>query len=215
MTSPIIIKQNFLSPLQCEGILNDFKTNLVNLDSNKNPIATERKITSWEADIAIEFSELIVQIEQNYGCAYKGLHEPVLQMFPENPSKPAKNIGCENSEFFRKKWVMKKDVDLVGYIWLKTYNDNIQNGKFDINEEIYGGCLEFPQFNFHIKPEAGTLVILPAGPHFLTAISPVMVGDLYQIKLNISVKNSEGKQWFYDPSKFPKSYQEWFFNNNQ
>ena len=101
---------------------------------------------------------------------------------------------------------MYKDVDLVGYVWLKDYNEQVP---LDPKHEVYGGKLEFPAFNFSLVPQRGTLVLFPAGPHFISVISPVLLSDLYQIKLTVSIK-TDGHRWFYQPQNFPGTWQQWF-----
>jgi hypothetical protein len=92
---------------------------------------------------------------------------------------------------------------LVGFLWLKSYHDAVP---LDPRIEVYGGKIEFPTYNFSLTPVEGTLVIYPATPHFVTAISHVMLGSLEQIKFNIKLSN-----WAYDPSNFPGTYKDWFF----
>jgi hypothetical protein len=161
----------------------------------------------WEEEIASRFREHIPEVEEHYSATYRGLEKPVFQYFPENSKAPAQNPGCENSTYLRKKWVMNKDVDLVGYIWLKDFNDQVP---LDPNHEVFGGKLEFPVYNFSIVPQRGTLVLFPAGPHFITVISPILLGDLYQIKLNVCIKETGGGRWFYQPKNFPGKWEQWF-----
>lgn len=206
MNSPFIIKQNFLSPFLCERIIEDIEVKSPNLDVNGDPIKLERHFLKWEQDISERFHELIPDIEQRYDSNYVGLDQPVFQYYPENAKALAENPGCENAKYIRKKWIQYKDVDLVGFIWLKDYNDNIP---LDKRHEIMGGKIEFPVHNFSLVPQRGTLVLFPAGPHFITVISPMLVGDLYQIKLNVSMKNKKDGQWLYQPEHHPGTWQDW------
>lgn len=206
MKSPFIVVQDFLSPLTCERIVNDIKIAAPDIDEAGNPKKIERHNLFWEQEIVERFRELVPQVESTYGATYRGLEKPLFQYYPENSKTPAEGPGCENSKYVRKKWVMYKDVDLVGYVWLKDYNEQVP---LDPKHEVYGGKLEFPAFNFSLVPQRGTLVLFPAGPHFISVISPVLLSDLYQIKLTVSIK-TDGHRWFYQPQNFPGTWQQWF-----
>jgi hypothetical protein len=204
--SPFIVLPNFLSPMICEKIVDDIKVSSPDTDIEGNSKKLEKHNLFWEQEIGSRIHDIIPTIEDTYSCTYQGLEKPLFQYYPENAKSPAEQPGCENSKYLRKKWVMIKDVDLVGYIWLKDYNENVP---LDVRHEVFGGKLEFPAYNFSLVPQRGTLVLFPAGPHFITVTSPVMYSDLYQIKLNISIKNN-GARWFYQPTNFPGTWQEWF-----
>lgn len=206
MKSPFFIQQDFLSPMTCEAIIKDIEIAQPDIDEADNPLKTERHCLQWEQEIIDRFRELIPSIEDKYDVNYRGLEKPMFQYFPENPNVPAEKPGCANSIYSRKKWVKVKDVDLVGYIWLKDYNDKVPH---DPRTEVFGGKLEFPAFNFSLVPQRGTLIMMPAGPHFITTISPILLGSAYQIKLNVSVKNKEGGMWFYQPTNFPGKWTDW------
>lgn len=207
MKSPFIVIQDFLSPLTCEKIISDIKVNDPNIDENGDPKKLERHNVFWDRPIADKFKEVIPEIESRYDCEYRGLEKPLFQYYPENAKSPAEQPGCENSKYIRKKWVMHKDVDLVGFIWLKDFNQHVP---LDPSFEVFGGKLEFPAYNFSLMPQRGTLVLFPAGPHFITVISPILVSDLYQIKLNVCISAKSGSRWFYQPSNFPGKWEDWF-----
>jgi hypothetical protein len=206
--SPFIVVQEFLSPQQCEKIVDDITVSQPDLDKDGNPKKIEKHSLFHENEIAERFREVVPQIEERYECVYRGLEKPLFQYYPENAKTPAENPGCENAKYVRKKWVQYKDVDLVGFIWLKDYNDNVP---LDPRFEVFGGKMEFPVYNFSLVPQRGTMVIFPAGPHFITVISPILLSDLYQIKLNVSIKMKEGGRWLYQPQNFPGAgFQDWF-----
>lgn len=206
MNSPFLIVQDFLSPQTCEKILKDIHIAEPDKDLNGDPIKLERFNLEWDQPLAERFRELVPQIEEKFNCVYRGLEKPVFQFYPENAKVPAEGPGCENAKYIRKKWVMTKDVDLVAFVWLKDYNDSVP---LDPRHEIYGGKLEFPAYNFSLMPQRGTLVLFPAGPHFISVISPVLLGDLYQIKLPICVETKDNNRWFYQPANYPGSWQDW------
>lgn len=205
--SPFMVFQDFLSPLTCEKILNDISTKSPDVDINGDPKKSEHYNLFWEQELVEKFRPIIPNIEQKYDAVYRGLEKPIFQLYPENPKTIAESPGCENSKYLRKKWIMYKDVDLVGFIWLKDYNDRVP---MDSTSDVYGGKMEFPIYNFSLVPERGTLVIFPAGPHFINLISHILVGDLYQIKLNICLETTDAGRWFYQPDKHKGAYQDWF-----
>jgi len=206
MRSPFIVIQDFLSPQLCEKIVDDINVKAPDTDKAGNPKKLERHALRWEQDIAERFRDVVPEIEQRYDATYRGLEQPLFQYYPEYAKAPAEQPGCENSKYVRKKWVMYKDVDLVGFVWLKDYNENVP---LDPRHEVFGGKLEFPVYNFSLVPQRGTLVLFPAGPHFITVISPILLSDLYQIKLNVCINEKNGGRWFYQPAKFPGTWQEW------
>lgn len=204
--SPFLIQQDFLSPLICESIINDIEIQQPDVDRNGDPIKTERHCLQWEQEIIERFHEVIPDIEARYDATYRRLEKPLFQFYPENAKAPAEKPGCESSQYVRKKWVKTKDVDLVGYVWLKDFNSDVP---LDPRHEVLGGKLEFPAYNFSLVPQRGTLVVMPAGPHFINTISPILLGSLYQIKLNINIKTKDGGMWFYQPSNFPGRWSDW------
>lgn len=206
MRSPFLIVQDFLSPLTCEKIVAANTVAIPDIDPNGDPKKLEHHISKFDAEIAERFRDLVPEIEHRYDATYRGLEKPLLQYYPENSKAPAEPPGCENSKYLRKKWVMHKDVDLVGFVWLKDYNDNVP---LDPRHEVFGGKIEFPAYNFSLVPQRGTLVLFPAGPHFITVISPILLGDLYQIKLNVCINAQGGGRWFYQPQNFPGKWSDW------
>lgn len=206
MNSPFIIKPDFLSPLTCEKMLDDLNNMAPNMEPDGTLIKIEKYSEHWEQDILDRFSEVKPEIESRYDCIYKGLERPRFQLYPENANAPAEQPGCENSRYLRKRWVKTKDIDLVGFIWLKDYNNNVP---LDMRHEVFGGKLEFPAFNFSLVPQRGTLVMFPAGPHFITVISPILLGSLPQIKLTVSIKTKENAMWFYQPAAHPGKWEDW------
>ena len=202
MTSPFVIIQDFISVKYCEELVERFKVRTPNTNSDDMPIKLERIIKAEEGlDTLLNKLYLnIGLIESRYNAVFQGTEPLLITHYPENDRIPAEPVGCENAKFFRKKWIQTKDVQLVGHLWLKDFNDS---PPWDPNYEVYGGKIEFPSFNFSLTPQRGTLVIFPAGPHFVNAISPVVIGDMYQVKFNISISAKNGGLWTYQPSQYP------------
>lgn len=207
--SPFHVVEDFISPLQCEKIIAELGINVPSLAEDGHPLKNERIIK--DPDLLAHIQEVIIEngeaIQVRYNAQIKGMETPLFQQYFEDPKKPCEGHGCESSRFVRKKWVKTKDIDLVGYIWLKDYGNGVP---LDPRFEVYGGKLEFPAYNFSLIPQRGTMVMFPAGPHFITAVSPVLVGSLEQIKFTIKLTTNDDGLWFYDPKFFGGTYQDWF-----
>lgn len=205
--SPFLVFENFISPKVCEQIVDNIRVERPDVDEKGDPIKMERHHDDFQSLIYGQLKDKIPEIEERYDAKYKGTDSIIFQFFPENSKSAAQAPGCENSRYVRKKWVKVKDVDLTGVLWLKDFNGSVP---LDKRMEVYGGKTEFPAYNFSLVPQRGTLTIFPAGPHFITAISPVLVGDLYQVKINITIEPKDGGIWLYQPSEFPGTWQDWF-----
>lgn len=208
--SPFHVVEDFISPANCERIIAEFGISEPSIDEDGHPIKNERLIkdpalSRLIQDAVLEHGQ---DIQDRYTGIIKGMEVPRFIQYFENPKKPCEPHGCENAKHSRKKWVKTKDVDLVGYVWLKDYGSGVP---LDPRFEVYGGKLEYPSYNFSLVPQRGTLALFPAGPHFITAISPVLVGSLEIIKFGIKLTADEdGGIWLYQPENFPGTYQEWF-----
>lgn len=204
MTSPIIIKQEFINPLLAEQITGSNRLYAPKITHYGEPIIVdERPLQHDFSKIVISrISSLQNKIQTTYKSNTLSVHSISIERFPENPRVAARGVGCENSKFIRKKWVIQKPIDLVGIVWLNSYNNLIP---IDTSYEVMGGKLEFTNMNFSLMPQRGTLVIYPAGPNFITAISPLLIESLYQIK--ICMKLDAG--WKYDISAYPSDWREW------
>jgi hypothetical protein len=198
--SPFLVYQDFISPLTCEEIISKVSIREPVLNKDGYPEKLERFHADCEKTIFERFKPLVPEIEQHYNFKYRGTESLLFQYFPTS-NDLAEKPGCANSQFLRKKWVKVKDRDLTGILWLKDFNDTVP---IDLRHEVYGGKLEFPQYGFSLQPQRGTLVLYPAYPNFITAISQVLVGDLYCVRFNVSAEN-----WLYQAADFPGTWQEW------
>lgn len=205
--SPFHVIENFISPLQCERIIDSLALKHPDTDERGQPLKYERIVPpDIGGSITSELNALVPFLEQRYNATVVGQPHLRFQQYWENSKSPAETHWAEGWKYSRKKWNKLQDIDLVGFIWLKDFHSAVP---LDPRFEVYGGKLEFPAFNFSLTPVRGTLVFYPATPHFVTALSHIMLGSLEQIKITMKL-TQDGAAWSYQPSNFPGSYQQWF-----
>jgi len=197
--SPFLVRQDFLSDSQCEKIIS-----LINSEGDKiDPQPkTERYNVEAEQIVFTEFKKLVPEIEEHFGIEYRACERAIFQTFKPHNSH-IEPPHCANSVYKRKKWVKVVDRDITGILWLNSYNDSTS---INPNKNVYGGKLEFPQYGFSFQPQAGTLVMFPAYPHFIMATSHIEIGTLNTVRLNVAAKNG----WLYQPDNFQGDYRVWF-----
>ena len=207
--SPFHVVEDFISPANCERIIAEYGISEPSVNEEGQPVKNERFIKDDDLSRLIQHAVLENghEIQDRFDGTIKGIEVPHFQQYFENPKKPCEPHGCESSKFMRKKWVKVKDIDLVAYVWLKDYGSGVP---LDPRIEVYGGKLEFPAYNFSLVPQRGTMVMFPAGPHFITAVSPVLVGSLEVIKFSVKLTQKDDGLWLYQPSNFAGTYQDWF-----
>lgn len=201
--SPFLIFQNFIELEDCDKI-----ANLIRIEPLKNDEGVLQHIERYNSELEIEifeiFKKLIPNIEQYYqGFKYKGTEHLVFQQFPVTNGKLSEEPHCENAVFKRKKWLKIKDRDLTGILWLKDYQES---APFDIKNQVLGGKLEFPVYNFGFQPQKGTLIIYPSNERFISLTSSVLVGELQCVRFHIC---GEGI-WIYQPEDYPGDFRTWF-----
>lgn len=202
--SPFYVVENFLSPKQADYIVDAL--NIVEPDTNSDdePIKSTRFSHHCESVVFNLLEGLKPEVEQYYDFKWKGTELMSFEFFPEecaNGMEPT----CSNAVYAGRKWLRNKNRDFTGVIFLSDYNDS-SDDKFDPNYEVFGGKLQFPQYGFSFQAQRGTMVIFPAGPNFIHALSPIQAGDLYMVRFHICAE----KLWPYDPKKFPGNYKTWF-----
>ncbi len=202
--SPFIVYQDFISPKMCDQIIENFNIKVFNKDTDGTLLKYETYNDFGEDVIFNNLKNKIKELENNYNFEYEGTERMIFQSFPMRNGNISEEPGCQNSKYLRKKWVKIKNIDLTGVLWLNNYQDK---PPFDNKTEVYGGKLEFPAYNFSLVPEKGTLVLFPACPHFISLVSPILVGNLCQVRINITVK----QPYFYNPADFDdRGWTHWF-----
>jgi len=199
--SPFYIVQNFISPLLCEEIVDEMGFLVAEQNNEGLEVKTVRTNDKYQEIIFERLLPYIPTLEAYYGFEYKGTEQPInFEWFPEQSQG---DFICENSAYLRKKWLRTKQRDISGILFLADYQDNIP---FEKDFEVYGGKLEFPQWQFGFNPQRGTLVLFPSVPNFINITSRIFAGDLYQARLHLAATSP----YLYVPEKFPGDINSWF-----
>lgn len=200
--SPFYIVREFISPKICEEIVENLEFYSPDLNSDGDPIKMVKHHDQNELKIYNKFEPLIPNIEQYYDIKHKGTETITFEYYVEDVNS---DPICESCTYLREKWVRTKDRDLTALLFLSTYQDKEY---FDSDYEVYGGKVEFPQWNFGFNSERGTLIIYPSGPHFINVVSPIYAGTLHLAKFHIAAQTP----FLFDSTKFPGTFESWFKN---
>lgn len=200
--SPFIVYQEFLSPLICEDIIDLMDVTVPDVDPYGKPIPSIRHNEQAEKFIFERLKQLYASVITHYNIEYRGTEKMLFEWYPQGCTSP---LVCDGSEFINNKWVRTRDRDITAVLFLTDYSEA---AAFDSDYEVYGGKLEFPNHNFGFNPERGTVVFFPSTPHFLNTVSPIQVGDLFQVRIHIAAKSP----FIYQPADFPGNFYSWFPN---
>lgn len=200
--SPFFVVEDFLSPKVSDQVVDALNIQDPDTDPDDRPIKSVRFSHHCESIVFDRLEDIKEQVEQHFNFEWKGTEEMTFEFIPEGCVDAGTPV-CGNS-VYHGKWIRNKTRDFTGVIFLSDFNDGKEN--FDPSFEVFGGKLQFPQHKFSFNPQRGTLVIFPAGPHFIHSISQVHAGDLFMVKFHIVGT----KPWMYDYKQFPGSFKTWF-----
>jgi len=198
--SPFLVFENFISPKQCENIVDSLDMFNQTLDKDGNPLRMFKHSDENEKFIFTRFKTLVPDIEKYYEVQYKGTEKMLFEWYSPGVKT---ELVCDNSQYLRKKWVRVYERDFTCKLFLSEFQDKVP---FETDYEVYGGKLSFPQHGFGFNPQRGTLVIYPSGPHFINQIEPILAGDLFQVKFHVAAK----LPYLYSPDKFGGTFKDWF-----
>ncbi len=198
--SPFYIVEEFVSPLLCEELIEICDFTVPDSDTDGKYVKTMKSSERAEAIIYERLLLLLPELQAHYQFLYKGTKPVLFEWIPEGSRG---DMGAENSNYVRGKWLRTKQRDFTGILFLCDYQDQIP---FEQDFEVYGGKLEFPQHAFGFNPRRGTLVVFPSDPHFINVTADAVVGDLFQARIQIAAR----EPYLYDPQKFPGNYTNWF-----
>lgn len=201
--APFHVEEGFLSPLRCEQLREQLALSRPDVDERGRPLKHERHVPDDVAAALINRLDLAA-LEARFGMTPVADQRVLFQQYWEDQKAPAEPQGVDGWRFTRRRWTQLRSIDLVGVLWLKTFHASVP---LDPRTEVYGGKLEFPTFDFSLLPTTGTLVVFPATPHFVNAVSHVLVGSLEQVRFSLRLPG-----WTYDPARFSGTYRDWFFD---
>lgn len=198
--SPFYVIRGFLTPKQCEIIVDNLGYYSPDINKDGKPIKMMRHHEDSEKIIYGKFKTLIPELEKYYNFEHRGT-EPVTFEFLAEGVEP--EAICDSSKWIKKRWVRTKDRDFSAVLFLSDYQDDLP---FDSEYEVYGGKLEFLQHKFGFNPERGTLIVYPSSPHFINAFSQIIAGDLFVARFYMAGT----MPYLYQPDDFSGNYLSWF-----
>lgn len=202
MKSPFLVYEEFISPLDCERIIEGNNCIYPNYDKGGKvqPLYFGNKLS--EVRITPQIADMVVpDIESHFGVDVKGIKPFTMEWYAAGYAggKPR----CENSTHTSSGWRRLNDNDFAGIIFLNEYQDKTP---FDPYFEVFGGQLEFPTHRFSFNPRRGTLIIFPGASNFINHTAPVHSGELTQIRFHIATH----ELFVYDMTKFQGTHENWF-----
>jgi len=199
--NPFFVIEEFISPLACEDIIYRLNHTTPDYDIENIPLKTVKSNRLSDIRLLPSLEEYIPDLEAYYEYEHKGILPFNYEWYV--PGFKKENPKCENSAYINNKWVRINDYDFTGILFLNDYQEK---PPFDSSYEVVGGKLEFPYHNFAFNPVRGTLIIFPGDQHFINHTSPVLAGELNQIRFHMVAES----MYNYDKTKFQGSYLDWF-----
>lgn len=198
--SPFFIIDDFLSPLECEDIINRSHFEFPNKE-NGTPIKSSTQNVLTQNRILPYLEDMIPAFEEYYSVEHGGILPFAIECYPEG-CKP-EGIRAENSVRRDGKWARINEHDFTGIIFLKDSSTDVN---FDDYFEVYGTKLEFPTHQFGFMASRGQLIIFPSAPNFINYTVSPKLGDMYQIRFQMIMMTP----YKYDMNTFSGTYKDWF-----
>lgn len=198
MKSPFLILEEYLSPLQCENILNDlYCIDCIDFsDTNKKycyPISDDALFNHLEKII----KSIYPKINEMYGVNCAKIEVIEYRLMRENTE--ATDFQAYNSVYLNGQWVRNEFNDFVITIMLTSHVQSTDDG-LDAEFEHYGAGIQYPQHNVTFYSDRGGILIHPSDPHFIHNISANHLGTCALINVAVSCDNL----YLYDPVSFNK-----------
>ena len=187
LPSPFYVIEDFISPFQCERF--------ISLNASGKSQTIQKLNGGGIPLIENSFADHTESIQNRFNCILSESIDSTFIQLKENStggSTPPAIPGWMNS---RKKWFRTENIDFVGIIPLKTFSSDVP---MDTRFEVYGGKIEFQNFNFSILPERGSLILIPSAPNFIHSISPILFGTFEYIQILLSTT----EPWVYNSELF-------------
>lgn len=203
--SPFYVIEDFISQKTCDYLVQSSGITEPNEDPDGNPLLTAQPMDEHcETLLYNRLREVLPEIEKHFGFETRGVESMEFSWMPQDCGD-GQEVRCGNAVYARQKWIKNKDRDFTVHLFLSSFND-ARDDSFDPDYEVYGGKLQYPQYKFSFNPKVGTMIVHPAGPHFLHAYSPVVAGDLFYVTFHISGVLPH----IYQPKDYPGDFRSWF-----
>jgi len=194
---PFLIVREFLNPLACEQIIEDLRVHntypIIGQDGSPRKSIFHNNLNTTR--IMRMFDGVVTRLEENFNSTYLGTHQLMFEWYPTKYKKVEPVVDAYQ---YTKNdgWKRANRIDFTGILWLNDYNDG---GEFDPYFEVYGGNLNFPNFDINFRPERGTLVLFPSTPNFVYNVGEISYGSLTQVHFQIrSTGDFQFKKEDYD-----------------
>lgn len=198
--SPFWVLEDFLSPKICEHVVDKLGMYTPDFDAEDNPMFTSKSHDKCQDVVYENFTPWVPAIEQHYDFKHTGTERMQFEFLTPGVEP---NPHCENSKYIEKKWAKVYNREFTCVVFLSDYQDQ---PPFDVEFEVYGGKLEFPQHHFGFNPQRGTMIVFPSGPHFINANAQIFAGELFQVRFHLAA----AMPYIYQPKDFPGDYRTWF-----
>jgi hypothetical protein len=110
-------------------------------DGDVKPFVTINNLL--EMRLADQILQMCDIIDEYYGVTVESVSKPRFTWYPEGYSDSI--VKCDNSQYKSGSWGRNNQYDFSALIFLSDYN---KNPEFDGMYEVYGGKLQFPNFDF-------------------------------------------------------------------
>jgi len=180
---PFLIFKDFVSPLACEQIITDLKIHntypIIGQDGSPRKSIFHNNLNTTR--IMNRFDDVVSKMEENFDTSYLGTHQLMFEWYPTQYKKV--ETVCDAYHYKKSDgWKKANLLDFTAILWLNEFNDS---SDFDPYYEVYGGNLNFPNFDINFKPSRGTLLLFPSTPNFVYNVGNISYGSLTQVHFQI------------------------------
>jgi hypothetical protein len=198
--APFLVFPEFISPLLAEDIVSNIDVRAPDTFAEGDPKHEEYFDEEYDEIIAHQLSNIMPSIENHFNFECKTVNPITIEHCGVGSHVP---VHAEGYELIEKQFVKTKPWDFTAVLFLTSH---IDEPPIDEGYECHGGKLEFLNHKFGFNPTAGTLIVFPTDPRFTNATGFVKIGDLFQIRIQIS----SATMYLYNPKLFPGDFTKWF-----
>lgn len=199
--SPFYIVDEFISPLQCEDIIERLDNRFTQKDNAGNILSIPKVNRLTEMRVMPSFKELIPDLETYFDFKYLGTTKFIITWYPTGYNNTS--TICDNSMRTREGWKRIFGYDFTCLIFLNDFRDS---APFDEYYEVKGGKHEYITHGFGFNPTRGTMIFHPSSPNFEYSIAPILAGNLNVIRFNVKAET----EYEYNMNNFQGDFKTWF-----